>query len=179
MTYPFVQASHYTKGRNGHKPHLIVVHTMETPDTKGRAKQVAGWFAGKTSPDASAHYMVDNINILQSVKEEDTAWAVNDWDLNQKSISIEHAGTASQTVAQWADSYSMAEIKTSAKLAASIAKRWGIPAVKLTPQEILQGKSGFCGHIDVTIAKKINGGHTDPGPHFPWSLYLNLIKETK
>ena len=179
MTYPFIQAKHYTKGRGGHKPRLIVIHTMETPETESRAKQVASWFAGKTAPNASAHYMVDDKQVLQSVQEADTAWAVDDFTLNEESISIEHAGSASQTPAQWADAYSVAELKLSAKLAADIAKRNGIPIVKLTPNDVLDGKSGFVGHNDITIAKKISGGHTDPGKNFPWDQYINLIKETK
>ena len=179
MTYPLIQAKHYTPGRNGHKPILIVVHTMETPENDGRAHQVAQWFAGPTAPQASAHYMVDAKEVYQSVQEADTAWAVDDFGLNQASISIEHAGIAAQTVQQWADVYSNKELHVSAKLVSEIAKRWNIPLVKLTPQDILNGKSGLCGHIDITLAKKIHGGHTDPGPNFPWDLYINLIKETK
>lgn len=179
MTYPIIIAKHFTLGRGKHKPSLIVVHTMETPENRGRAHQVAAWFAGPTAPQASAHYMVDDAEIYISVKEEDTAWAVDDFELNQKSISIEHAGTAAQTPAEWADPYSVSELKLSATLAADIAKRWNIPVVKLTPQDILAGKSGICGHVDITLAKKIHGGHTDPGQFFPWDLYINLIKEKK
>jgi N-acetyl-anhydromuramyl-L-alanine amidase AmpD len=178
MTYPFVQATHYTKGRGGNKPRLIVVHTMETPESEGRAKQVAAWFAGTTAPQASAHYMCDDKDVIQSVQEADTAWAVDDFALNEQSISIEHAGSAAQSAAQWADGYSLAELKISAALAADIAKRNNIPAVKLTPADVLAGKSGFVGHNDITIAKKISGGHSDPGANFPWTQYLNLIKET-
>jgi len=176
MTYPFIQAKHFTVGRNNIKPRLIVVHTMETPETRGRAYQVAQWFAGPSSPQASAHYMVDDAEIFQSVKEEDTAWAVDDFALNEASISIEHAGVAAQTSAEWQDIYSTHELANSAKLAADIAKRWGIPAVKLAPADILAGKSGFCGHIDITKAKDISGGHTDPGLNFPWDSYLEAVK---
>lgn len=175
MTYPFLQAISYSKGRNNHAPRLIVIHTMETPESEGRAKQVAGWFAGKTAPQASAHYMVDDKQIVQSVLETDTAWAVDDWELNQISISIEHAGSASQTLAQWSDFYSKAELALSATLAADIAKRWRIPIIKLTSADILAGKVGFCGHNDITLAKNIKGGHTDPGVNFPWTDYLKLI----
>ena len=63
-----------------------------------------------------------------------------------------------------------------AVLAADIAKRHNIPLVKVSPADILAGKSGFCGHIDITVAKKIAGGHTDPGANFPWDAYLALVK---
>jgi N-acetyl-anhydromuramyl-L-alanine amidase AmpD len=175
IVYPFVEAKHYTKGRNGIKPRLIVIHTMETPENFGRAHQVAVWFSGANAPQASAHYMVDNEDIYQTVHEEDTAWAVDDWDLNQASISVEHAGSASQTAAQWTDAYSKAELALSARLTADIAHRWGIPAVKLSPADILAGKAGFCGHNDITVAKKIAGGHQDPGRSFPWTSYLAQV----
>ena len=178
MNYPFVTAKHFTVGRNGVKPRLIVIHTMETPENRGRAHQVAVWFSGANAPQASAHYGVDDAEIYQMVKETDTAWAVDDWDLNQASISVEHAGSASQTPTQWTDTYSLSELALSARLTADIAHRNNIPVVKLTPADILAGKSGFCGHNDITIAKKIAGGHTDPGANFPWNAYLKQVSDT-
>lgn len=178
MTIPFEQATHYSVGRGIYKPRLIVIHTMQTPETISRAKQVWNWFMGKTAPQASAHYMIDDKSVFQSVKETDTAWAVDDWKLNQESISIELAGSASQTPAQWADRYSQAELKNAAQLCADIAKRWDIPIVKLSPADILAGKKGFCGHVDITVAKQIRGGHTDPGRAFPWTQFLGMISHT-
>ena len=174
--HQIIKAKHYTPGRGGHTPRLIVIHTMETPENRGRAHQVAVWFSGPSSPQASAHYLVDDAEVYISVKEEDTAWAVDDFALNQESISIEHAGVAAQTSQEWQDNYSKHELENSARLASAIAKRWNIPVVKLTPADILAGKAGFCGHSDITAAKKIAGGHTDPGPNFPWDKYLGLVK---
>ena len=176
MTYPFTQAKHFTAGRGGKTPRMIVLHTMETPETAGRAHQVADWFAGPTAPQASAHYCVDNQFIYQCVKEADTAWAVDDFDLNQQSISIELAGSASQSVAQWADAYSQAEMGHLVELAKELAKGYSIPAVRLTAAQILDGKSkGFAYHADITAAKKIAGGHTDPGVNFPLANFLKAL----
>jgi N-acetyl-anhydromuramyl-L-alanine amidase AmpD len=121
--------------------------------------------------------MVDDAEVFNTVLESNTAWAVGDWQLNEASISIEHAGSANQTPAQWDDDYSNAELKVSAELAADIAKRYNIPLIHLTAGEVNDGKSGFIGHVDVTNARKIKGGHTDPGPNFPWTKYLALVKE--
>jgi len=177
MTYPFIQAKHYTPGRDGKPIKLIVVHTMETPQTEGRAKQVALWFAGDNAPQASAHYMVDDKEVIQSVNEVDTAWAVNQQDINQQSISIEHAGYAAQTPQVWADTYATAQIALSGALTADLAHRYGIPLVRLTPAQILAGQSGLCGHVDITNAYKIAGGHTDPGVNFPWPAFLLAAKD--
>jgi len=176
MTIPFEQAEHFTIGRNGNKIRLIIIHTMETPETPKRARQVWNWFAGKSAPQASAHYMVDATDILQSVEDLDTAWAVGDFPLNCQSISIELSGSASQTPAQWADVYSKAELANAAKLCADLCKKYKIPAVKLSPADILAGKSGFAGHVDITVAKAVKGGHTDPGKSFPWVVFLAQVQ---
>jgi len=173
MSYPLIQAKHFTAGRGGHSPRMIVIHTMETPETSGRAKQVATWFAGSTAPQASAHYCVDDKEIYQSVKDSDTAWAVDDFDLNQQSISIELAGAASQTPAQWHDAYSKNELVHLIALAKDLCKQYSIPPIHLTNAQILDGKTkGFAYHSDITSAKKIAGGHTDPGKNFPLSDFL-------
>ena len=178
MTYPFIQAKHFTAGRGGKPVRMVVIHTMETPETAGRAHQVSSWFAGPTAPQASAHYCVDNQFIYQSVKEADTAWAVDDFDLNQQSISIELAGTASQTVAAWNDAYSQAELKHLVDLSKELCKTYSIPAVHLTAAQILDGKSkGFAYHSDITAAKKIAGGHTDPGVNFPLANFLKAVSQ--
>ena len=177
MTYPFIQAKNYTAGRGTHTPRMIVIHTMETPETQGRAEQVAEWFAGSTAPQASAHYCVDNSTIVQSVANIDTAWAVDDFDLNQQSISIELAGAASQTAAQWHDAYSTAEFAKLVELSKALGFQYGIPAVHLTSAQILDGKTkGYAYHHDITIAKKIAGGHTDPGANFPIDAFLTAVK---
>ena len=165
----------FTPGRGGNKIRLIVIHTMECGESVGKAKQVWNWFQGKSSPKASAHYMVDNKEVFQLISDDDTAWAVDDYELNQHSISIELAGSASQSVSQWNDVYSTAELGVAEKLASELSKKYGIPAVKLSPADIIAGKSGFCGHVDITVAKKIKGGHTDPGQNFPWVTFLKNI----
>lgn len=173
--YAFLQAKFFSRGRGGVKPRLIVIHTAETPETGGRARQIWRWFASKSSPQASAHYISDAHDIVQSVAESDTAWAVGDFGLNRASINFELSGLASQTPAEWADAYSQAELRLDAVKAAEVAKRYGIPIVKLTAPQILAGRSGFCGHWDITIAKKVYGGHTDPGRSFPWSAFLLMV----
>ena len=32
-----------------------------------------------------------------------------------------------------------------------------------------------CGHNDITAAKKIANGHTDPGPNYPWATYIAQV----
>jgi len=176
INYPFLQAKYYTTGREGNKVSWIFIHTMETPQTKNRALQVWRWFSGKTAPQASAHFMVDSTNIVQSIKLTDTAWAVDNYNVNQKSDSVELSGQAAQTPAQWADAYAKGELNLATKLLAQLCKFHGIPVRKATPQDINNNIPGIAGHWDVTIAKKIFGGHIDPGKNFPWTTFIPLVQ---
>ena len=171
----FIQAKNFSPGRGNRKIRLIAWHTMEARETTGKALQVARWFQGKTPPKASAHYMVDNKKIIQTVREKDTAWSLGNFYYNQISINFELAGYASQSIGQWSDQYSIAELELAAKLAADIGRRYNIPPVHLTIPQILAGHSGHVGHADITKAAKIYGGHTDPGKYFPWNSLMKKV----
>lgn len=75
--------------------------------------------------DASAHYLVSNGKIYQCVLEEEVAWHAGNWEMNQRSIGIEHDATASTD----AHPHDLSELdyKTSAELIADICKRHNIP----------------------------------------------------
>lgn len=171
---PFVQARNYRPGRRGGVD-LIVIHTMEAAEKPGTAEAVAAWFAGPHAPMASAHYCVDSDSVVQCVKDGDTAFHAK--GANRNGIGIEHAGYAGQGAAGWADAYSDAMLRLSALLAARLCARHGIPVERLDPADVKAGKRGFCGHIDVTKAFEVRGGHHDPGPDFPWARYLDLVRE--
>lgn len=154
---------------------LIVIHTMEAPEKPGTAIAVARWFAGPNAPKASAHYCVDDSNVVQCVQEHDVAWAAP--GANMDGIHIEHAGFAAQTPAQWRDDYSRRLLETSSTLAAKIAARWAIPLRKLSVEEVRGGTAmGFCGHADVSKAFG-KTTHSDPGPNFPWDDYIALVED--
>lgn len=172
----FIQAAHCGPARQGAAIDLLVIHTMEAAKKPGTAKNVALWFGGKTkapAPEASAHYCLDDVNIIQCVAESVVAWAAP--GANKKGIHIEHAGYAAQTPVQWGDAYSLAMLGQSAKLAADICKRHAIPIVRLSVEELKAGKRGLCGHVDITNAFNGGKGHTDPGASFPWELYLEMV----
>lgn len=176
MKIPFIKSANFTKGRGGKKVRLIVIHTMETPETAGRAKSVAEWFKRNVSRKSSVHFCVDNKSIISTVPTSDTAYAVGQWDANQSSISIELAGKASQTPLQWKDAYSRAELKNAADLVARLCKEFNIPIVKVSASRVRTAK-GICGHNDITAGYKVTGGHTDPGKNFPWKDFIKMVKD--
>lgn len=174
---PFIQAKNYNRGKRPHPPfpiQLIVIHTMEAPEKPKTAFNVASWFAGPSAPQASAHYCVDDVDVIQCVLECDVAWHAP--GANNNGIGIEHAGYASQTPEQWDDDYSKAVLANSAKLSAQLCKRFGIPIVRLSVADLQAKKLGFCGHIDITNAFNSGHGHVDPGPNFPWDSYIAQVQ---
>jgi hypothetical protein len=103
---------------------------------------------------SSVHFYVDDLTIIQHVKEEDIAHHSSS---NDFSIGIELAGYVRQTENQWFDSYSTQMLKRSAKLIAYLCKKWNIP-IKCNKE---------CG---ITI-------YSDPEQKFPMKLYMIWIQQ--
>ena len=157
------------------------MHTAENQELPGQAVHLEQWFAGSSSPQASAHEMIDNKQIVTSVDDADTAWAVDDFPLNLVSKSYELTGHASNTAKDWADAYETAVIKLAEGEFKKDMKKYGIPAHHLTSSEILaihngnKTLKGICTHADISNALKIAGGHQDPGPNFPMADFMKAI----
>ncbi len=171
-TISFIQARNYTRGRSG-PIDVLVIHTMESPETPTTAEAVANWFAGSTAPQASAHYCIDSNSIVQCVKDSDVAWHAP--GANHNGLGFEHAGRAAQTPTDWSDDYSTKCLKLSAELVAQKCTEYGIPAVWLRVPDLLAGRRGITGHVQVSQAFK-RSTHTDPGPNFPVERYLGWVK---
>ncbi len=62
--------SNYTKGRRQHIKYIVVHYTANDGDT---ARNNGNYFS-QPNRNASAHYFVDENEIIQSVKDTDTAW---------------------------------------------------------------------------------------------------------
>lgn len=164
--------SPYRSSRSGHPIERIVMHTVEGSEVSTAAEGVANYFKSN-SRRVSAHYCVDNDSIVSCVSEEEVAnHAAGD---NFESIGIELAGKAGQTAAQWADSFSKAELVLAAKLVADICKRRGIPAKQLSDSELRNRVRGIVSHDAVS---RVFGDdiRDDPGPNFPWAKFLGDVR---
>ena len=109
----FIGSPNYTQGR-GKKIDRIVVHWIV-----GKLSAADAVFKNP-STDLSAHYAIGNKITHQYVTEDNTAWHAGVWTMNQRSIGIEHEGGPNLPISD--ETY-----KTSAKLIAEIAQRYGIP----------------------------------------------------
>lgn len=148
---------------------LIAIHTMEAPEGKQTAENVAEYFK---RVDASAHWCVDNDSRVRVVKDEDTAWTLP--GANSRSLNIEIAGYAKQDAEDWADEYSIDALDIAALCAAEWCVKYDIPIRKLTDDQIRSGAKGFVGHVDTNRVYK-QSTHWDPGPGFPWSYFLGRV----
>jgi peptidoglycan hydrolase-like protein with peptidoglycan-binding domain len=171
----FVQAARYTPANRG-KGDIwwIVIHDMEAPEHPGTAENVGAWFAGPNHPEASAHYNVDCDSIVQSVRDKDVAWHAKKG--NRRGIGIEHAGYYHQTDAEWKDDYSIAMLRLSAALTASLCAQYDIPIRFVDEEGLRAGEKGITYHATITKAFKVRGGHIDPGKNFPIELYLDMVR---
>ncbi len=133
----FIQSKHYQPA-NRNEVTLIKLH------------------GGETAELLSVHFLVDDLTITQCVKEEDIAFHC--LACNNYSIGIEHAGYARQTEDQWLDSFSTQMLKRSAKLTASLCKKWNIP-IKFVNKD-----NGITTHINM-------------GSKFPMDLYINWVQQ--
>lgn len=181
MALPFVKARNFYRGRK-RAARLIVIHDMELLQGPSTAEACARFFQNQSptkAPRSSAHFCCDQDSIVQSVSVGDTAWAAP--NANADGVHFELAGKARQSTREWtakANDEMLTWAACEAALVFGLLRFFGVPIEvrRLTPAEIRAGKAGFCGHNDVTAAFGTRGGHTDPGPNFPWDVFLGKVR---
>lgn len=105
---------HYTSGRGGMQVEFVGIHYNAGDLT------VEGCYNVWLNRAASAHYQVESGGRTgQLVWDGNTAWALNDFDANQRSINIEHANKPDGTITE-------ACLDTGAHLVAAICKYYGL-----------------------------------------------------
>lgn len=154
---------------------LIVIHTTEGHERATSAEDGAAYDARRTD-GTSTHYFHDQDSTVQCVRTNDQAHTARRQG-NRRGIQHELCGRAGQSDEQWDDAASNGTLRRAAKQAARDVRKWNIPVRHLTVAQVRDGQKGFCGHYDITRAFPEDGGtHTDPGPNFPWTEFLNLVR---
>src|SRR3990167_10110797 len=114
MKFIPAHSNNFMVGRNGTTIDRIVLHwivgTLESADATFK------------NPDriASANYGIGDDEIHQWVKDEDTAFANGNWEMNLRALSIEHEGRPDLPISE-------KTYQTSIKLVAELAKKYSIP----------------------------------------------------
>jgi hypothetical protein len=132
----------------------VVIHT-----TQGSYSGTISWFQNPAA-SVSAHYVMRSSDgaITQMVREKDIAWHAGNWTYNTQSIGIEHEGFVNDP--SW---YTDPMYRASAALTRNICQKYGIPMTR----------SRIIGHSEVPSAT-----HTDPGPNWNWTYYMQLVTQT-
>lgn len=106
--------THFTSGRGGKDVEMVVVHYNAGNLT------VEGCHSVWQSRPASAHYQVESGGrVGQLVWDRDTAWHAGDFDVNQRSIGIEHANMADGTITEQC-------LDSGAHLVAALCREYGL-----------------------------------------------------
>lgn len=166
----------FTPGR----PTCIVIHSLEAPATKGMVNSLAtGWL--QTAP-VSVHALAGPDEVIDMVPIDTVAYHCGGG--NFTSVGIEHTGYAAWTFAQWisGDSHQGAQsgafdaLRNGARKVAEWCVALNIPIRWLTPDEAAKGARGLITHDTARLAF---GGttHTDPGPLFPYAIYLRMVQD--
>lgn len=145
---------------------LIAVHTSEGART---AYDLQSYLDGK-GVEASYHVLVDDEDTIRYLPDQVACWAMLSG--NPRALQVCLAGFAAWTRAEWLSHGNML------KRGAAVVRAWciqhDIPAKKLTPTQVGSDWWGVCGHWDWTLGKR-DGTHTDPGPNFPWDVFIALV----
>ncbi|RLP96101.1 amidase [Micromonospora sp. BL4] len=145
--------SNYTvASRPGSHPVTRVVIHM----TQGSYAGSISWFQNPAAK-VSAHYTFRSSDgaVTQSVREKDIAHHAGNWTYNTQSIGIEHEGYVDNPA--W---FTDAMYRSSAALTRTLTTKYGIP----------RDRAHIIGHVEVPGAT-----HTDPGPNWNWTYYLQLV----
>jgi hypothetical protein len=158
---------------NGNLPiNRIVIHYTAGNDATG-AQGTAKYFQDPAA-GGSAHYITDSDETIQCAYDNVVCWHAPP---NQHSLGIEmECSGANDAKGHWTLPSHVAMMHRTAKLVAQKCIQYGVPIVKLSVPDLVVGKHGICGHVDVSNAFH-QSTHTDPGPYFPWPLFMTWVHE--
>lgn len=87
MTIKWIGSPYFNRGRAGKKPTQIVIHWFGSEGSTQASTD--RYFNIERANGTSAHFSVEEDQVHQYVKIEDTAWAVGNLTRNRETISIE------------------------------------------------------------------------------------------
>jgi N-acetylmuramoyl-L-alanine amidase-like protein/Big-like domain-containing protein len=140
---------------------LVVVHVAE-----GTFGGTVSWFRNPRAR-ASSHYVIGREgDVAHMVPDDQVAWHAGNGFVNRHSIGIEHEGYVGID-----GTFTDVEYRTSARLVATLLRRYGLPADRRhlighdeVPDPFHHGRFGGWAH------------HTDPGRFWDWARYLGYVR---
>ena len=178
--YEFISAKSFRKVSRT-QVDWVCIHVAECNEVDKAARRLAAYCAGGCDgTGASWHYAVDKEEIIQSVREEDIAFATKTASIprgfDTRAIHIELAGWSAQTSKEWDDEYSQRELVLCARLVSEILPRWGLPMIWCGEDALRLEERGITSHVIVSHTLGVGRtNHTDPGKNFNIQAFMNLV----
>lgn len=173
---PMIQARHF----GGHQtPTLVVMHSTVSPTAIGGARNIARMFA-ETERDASAHYTVDPVEVVQCVPDHRQAYHCG-W--NDDSLGIEMCDYPSRVnMLRWQGREHKRLLARTATLTAQLCLAYGIRrqflGVKALRAWDAAGRPAHLGgittHANMSAAFK-KSTHWDPG-RWPRVRFMRAVR---
>jgi hypothetical protein len=160
-----------SSSRGGASVRGSVIHTTESPD--GSPWGIVNYFK-RAGVGASSSYVLGTIDrgdgfveVVRVVPEHLKPWT--QISFNPYAVSYELVGTAHRTREQWLSKY-RAQVRTAAALCAEDSAQYGLPVQRAVPGQV--------GHVDLS-KYGFPQSHWDPGPGFPWDVFLEDVQAFK
>lgn len=154
--------------RYGAKVIWVAIHTtegiMDANDLGYYWQRITG---------GSSHAGCDNKKTVTYVDTQYASWTLLNG--NSKSVNMEICGWAKWTRDEWLGPQ-RGRLEQAAQWARQMCDKFGIPKKYIGASGVARGESGIIGHIDYTNGAK-DGNHWDPGPGFPWDIFIQLVNE--
>ncbi|MDE2104788.1 MAG: N-acetylmuramoyl-L-alanine amidase [Patescibacteria group bacterium] len=144
----------------------IVIHDTEGPT----AQSAASWFTNPAS-EGSAHLVVDDNVCYRTLANDIIPWAAP--PLNETGFHIEIAGYANWSKLTWYRYFH--RIRRAAYKAAWHCHLFKVPVRWVDVKGLEAGEHGITSHRAISAAFK-QSTHTDPGPHFPYQMFMFFVK---
>lgn len=154
--------------RNGAKVIWVAIHT-----TEGIMDANDLGYYWQRITNGSSHAGCDSTKTKTYV---DTAYA--SWTLlngNSRSVNMEICGWAKWTREEWLGPH-RGRLVQAANWARQMCDKFGIPKRYIGAAGVAKGEAGIIGHVDYTNGAK-DGNHWDPGPGFPWDVFIKIVNE--
>lgn len=154
--------------RNGTKVIWVAIHTTEgIMDARD-----LGYYWQRID-SASSHAGCDNEKTVTYVDPEYASWTLLNG--NRRSVNMEICGWARWTREEWLGPQ-RGRLVQAANWARQMCDRFGIPKRYIGSDGVAKGEAGIIGHVDYTRGTG-DGTHWDPGPGFPWDVFISLVNQ--
>jgi len=170
--------AYHDSGIRSLSPKYIVIHSTESPNHKGSARNVAYYFSKPIDDELppSVQCTVDDYECYRSLPDDYIPWAAPPF--NSRGLHVEQCGYAKWSRAEWLAH--RATIDHAALLSARWSIAYSIPLLWLTVAGCKAHRSGITSHRNVSLAFG-KSTHSDPGDptenkHYPYDYFMAKVK---